>query len=242
MIYTRPFATMRFIAYEGDTFTTELPLVVQVLDAFNRQAPEVQLNVRLKQLPRIKPIRSQSGFYCFEKRRVEIINGQPTSNEIPDGNYTLLVEPDPTSGNWYNLQPKQAADPWTTTFERPIVLPMPDPLNPLETVALSPTPAYPFPGNATLVRGKVFRAGVEVPTAEVTADYDEVDPLDTTQTVPVHVETITDRSGEYVLFFKKLPAKQQFVVLQAAENGPPSQITVQITEGTTLTKQNLTLV
>lgn len=239
MIYTRPYITKRFIAYEGDSHTAEVSLAVQVVDAFTDQPPLVPFSVRLKELPLIRPLRGESGAYCFEGKETVMLNGVPKVREpIPPGNYTLIVEPDPTSGNWYNLQPKLAVDPSTDTFERPVVLPI---TNPPELVTFSPTGAYPFPANATLVRGTVFQGGAKVPTAEVSTTYDQVDPADPTQTIAVVVRTITDRAGAFVLFFKSLPDKTQPITIQAVKNGPPSPINITIEEGKTLTNQDITL-
>ena len=241
MIYTRPYVTKKFIAYAGDSRTADVALAVRVMDAFTEEPARVSLNVRLKELPRIRPIRGESGFYCFEGTETVIIDGLTIiSNPIPNGNYTLLVEPDPTSGNQFNLQPRVLGQPWTTGFERPIVLPLPNPLQPLEVVTLSPTPAYAFPANTTLVRGTVKRFGVAVGAAVVRTTYDQVDPADTTQTISVDIETITDPAGEYVLFFKSLPAKTQNITIVATKSGDQNQITPTITEGSTLTNQHIT--
>ena len=241
MIYTRPYITKKFIAYAGDSRTTDVTLVVRVIDAFTDEPARVPLNVRLKELPKIRPLRGESGVYYFEGTETVTINGTPIiGNPIPNGNYTLVVEPDPTSGNRFNLQPRQVGQPWTTTFERPIVLPLPNPLQPLEVVTFSPTPAYPFPANATLVRGTVKRFDVAVDAAVVSTTYDQVDPADTTQTIPVDIETITDPAGEYVLFFKSLPAKTQNLTIVATKNGDQKQITPVITEGSTLKNQHIT--
>lgn len=241
MIYTRPFITKKFIAYAGDSRTTDVTLVVRVIDAFTDEPARAPLNVRLKELPKIRPLRGESGVYYFEGTETVTINGTTIiGNPIPNGNYTLVVEPDPTSGNRFNLQPRQVGQPWPTTFERPIVLPLPNPLQPLEVVTFSPTPAYPFPANATLVRGTVKRFGVAVGAAVVSTTYDQVDPADTTQTIPVDIETITDPAGEYVLFFKSLPAKTQNLTIVATKNGDQNQITPVITEGSTLKNQHIT--
>jgi hypothetical protein len=254
MIYTRPFITKKFIAFAGDSRRTDLSLAVLVNDAFTRrlqfdgiafqevlQQPLVRLDVSLKELPDFRPIRGERGFYCFEGTETVTIDGNVVVRvPIPNGNYTLILEPDPTSGNWYNLQPK-AGDPWTDAFERPVTLPMPNPLLPLETVTLSPTPAYPFPANATLVRGLVIQNGAPLPLAVVDATYNEVDPNDTSLTVPVHVETISDRVGEFVLFFRNLPQKTQPVLVTATKGADQNQAATVITEGTTLNNQVLDL-
>jgi hypothetical protein len=241
MIYTRPYMTKKFIAYAGDSRTADVALAVRVMDAFTEEPARVPLNVGLKELPRLRPIRGESGFYCFVGTETVIIDGVTIiSNPIPNGNYTLLVEPDPTSGNQFNLQPRLLGQPWTTAFERPIVLPLPNPLQPLEIVTLAPTPAYPFPANATLVRGTVKKFGVAVGAAVVKTKYDQVDRADTTQTISVDIETMTDPVGEYVLFLKSLPAKTQTITIVATKNSDQNQITPTITEGTTLTNQHIT--
>ena len=250
MIYSRPFITKSFVAYEGDSRITELSLVVQVVDAFTSHAPDVPLDVRLKELRFITPTRNIGGSFCFEGRQRVVVDGValPPRVLIPNGNYTLVVEPNPLYGNRYFLE-SNTGDPGST-FERPVaigpyVTPVVLPLNPvrapLEVVRLLPTPAYPFPGTATLVRGKVLQAGNAVAGAVVGTDYREIDPLDSTRTVLVHVESYTDRSGEFVLFFKRLRTKSQPIPIQVVKNGPPFPVNTTITEGTTKNLGNITL-
>ena len=252
MIYTRPFITKHFIAYEGDSRVTELSLAVQVVDAFTSLAPDVPFDVRLKELNFITPTRSIGGFFCFEGRQTVTVDGValPPRISIPDGNYTLVVEPNPLYGNRYFLE-GNSGDPGTT-FERPVaigpyatpvVLPLIPVRAPLEIVRLIPTPAYPFPSTATLVRGKVLQGGNVVAAAVVRTDYDEINPLDSTQTVSVQVETFTDRGGEFVLFFKRLKDKSQPITLQVVKNGPPFPVNppITITEGTTKNLGNINL-
>jgi len=242
MIYTRPFITNRFVAYAGESHRLELSLAVAVVDAFTDRQPEIDVRVRLKELPQIKPFRTDRGFFVFEGRETVKVNGTEIPRVgIPDGNYTLVIEPDLSAGDWFYLQPA-AGDPWTNTFERPITLPLPNPLRPLEEVKLSPKSSYPFPANATLVRGKVRQGGANVAEAVVSTTYDEVDPADTSQTLSVMVETLTDREGDFVLFFKKLPLKTQTVTIEAIKGGPAVPMPgVVITEGTTLKNQIIDL-
>jgi hypothetical protein len=240
MIYTRPFITRKFIGYAGDSRRTQVTLAVQVVDSFTDLYPEVPLSVRLKELPDIKTVRGARGFYCFEGRETVTIDGvEINRSPIPDGNYTLVVQPDQISGNQFFLQPRLVNQPWTNNFERPVVLPMPNPLNPLEIVRFAPTPAYPFPANATLVRGLVRQGAAGVPNVVVTSTYNEVDPADPALQIARVVETLTDREGEYALFFKRLPNKTQAINIRV--RGTAVQIPVVITEGTTLKNQVLVL-
>jgi hypothetical protein len=150
---------------------------------------------------------------------------------IEPGAYTLVFKPDRTNSDWYYLE-STAAD-WSDTFERTINLPRPDPKSPLEIAAFVPRSSYPFPDNATLVRGKVTRGVTNVEGVIVSTTYQHEDPPGTPSS-PVSVRTLTDREGEFVLFFKRLPGKTQSITLTAAEGliqAPPQ--TVPITEGTT---------
>ena len=243
MIYTRPYITKLFIAYEGDSRRTDVSLAVQIIDTFTGQPPVVPLSIRLKELPFVHPLRGQSGFYCFEGTETVRTEGTDVVRRpIPAGTYTLIVEPDLTSGNFYNLQPAQIGDPWRQGFERPVTLPMPNPQSPLVVIRLSPTAAYPFDANATLIRGTVIKSGAAVETAEVSTIYNEVDPNDSSLTVPVRVETMTDRAGEFVLFFKSLPQRTQVVAVTAVKGFDQDQIpAAMITEGKTLKNQLLDL-
>lgn len=227
MTYTRPFITRRFVAHAGDARSRQLALAVRVKDDFTGKLAEAPLQVFLKELRQLRILRNQSGVFCFEEIR-------PGEN-IPPGDYTLVVEPDPTTADWFYLKPLNPGT-WSDNFERPITLPLPNPQSPLATVTLSPKTSYPFPSNATLVRGTVTGGApaTGIGGAVVRSTYDQVDPADSDQTIPVDVETQTDRAGEYVLFFQKLPDKTQHVNVIAAKDGQQVQLDVDITEGNTL--------
>lgn len=217
MIYTRPFIAARFIAYAGDSRASQLALAVRVIDSFTEEPPPVAIRVRLKELPGSVPVRNQSGFFCFE--------GAPTP-----GPYTLVFEPDRTTSDWYYLDSN--APVWTDTFKRTINLPMPNPASPVEIATFVPKSSYPFPGNATLVRGKVTQGGVNVEGAIVSTTYQHEDPPGAPSS-PVSVRTLTDREGEFVLFFKRLPNATQPITLTADKLAASVQQIVMITEGTT---------
>lgn len=226
MTYTRPFITSRFTAYAGDSLRRRLSLAVSVIDAFTGKQAVVPLRVFLKGLRQLRSLRSRSGFFYFE--------GNIPGELLPAGDYTLVVDPDPTTADFFYLQPGGRED-WTDKFERKIKLPLPDEQSPLEIVTLSPKPSYPFPSNATLVRGKVITGAPEVGVsgAVISSTYDQVDPADNDRTISVDVETQTDLAGEYVLFFKKLPGKTQRITVVAAKGGQQDEVDVEITEGTT---------
>lgn len=227
MNYTRPFITGRFIAYGGpsfggDSWSNELSLAVLVLDSFTEEPPQTAIRVRLKEMPRVIPIRNQSSYFCFEGIK------EP-------GPYTLVLEPDRTTSDLYYLDPTGAV--WSDTFERIINLPMPNPKSPVELATFSPKTSYPFPSNATLVRGKVTQGGAGVQNAIVSTTYQSVPKgLPNAPPAPagaLTVRTLTDREGEFVLFFKRLATKTQTIPVRASKAGAPVQQSVLITDGTT---------
>jgi hypothetical protein len=230
--YTRPFIAARFTAYAGDTRPHELFLAVRVIDSFTEEPPPIAISVRLKQLPLLVPTRNPSGFFCFEATpKLDPAPGEPREPLIPPGAYVLVFKPDRTTSDWYYLESNVPA--WSDTFERAINLPKPDPKSPVEIATFVPKSSYPFPGNATLVRGKVMRGGLtNVEGAIVSTTYQrEASPG--APPTPASVRTLTDREGEFVLFFKRLPSATQTITLTAAEGLIQVPRTVTITEGTT---------
>lgn len=236
MTYTRPFIAARFTAHAGDTRPHELFLAVRVVDSFTEEPPPFAVSVRLKQLPRLVPVRNRSGFYCFEG----VPKPAPGTPLIEPGAYTLVFKPDRTTSDWYYLE-STAAD-WSDTFERDINLPKADPKSPVEIAVFVPKPSYPFPGNATLVRGKVTTQGgaEDVEGAIVSTTYQHEDPPGAPSS-PVTARTLTDGAGEFVLFFKRLPGATQQITLTAAKGLIQVPQTVPITEGTTLKGVSLDL-
>lgn len=229
MKYIRPFITRRFIAYGGDSYegishVHNLSLAVNVIDAFTSRRVEAQLRVSLKELGRLRPFLSQSGLFCFE--------------DIPDGQYTLVVEPNPVSADWFFWQPV-AGEQWQQGFERQIKLPLrmnqPSLIWPRLDVTFSPKSTYPFPLNSTLVRGQLTEGAKDKPveSAVISTKYYQVDPHDNDRTVEIGINTLTDRSGEYALFFKRLPNNSQQIVVTAIKEGQQDQKPAKIVEGNT---------
>jgi hypothetical protein len=97
-------------------------------------------------------------------------------------------------------------------------LPQPDPKNPVVEVTLKPKPSYPFPGNATLVRGLVSNGG-----PVVDADINVVGKT---------IETKTDEKGEFVLYFKGI--KQEAITVEIKKGGNTKSVNTTIEEGKTV--------
>ena len=222
MIFTRPYVTRYFVDVEqGDSHRHDLSIAIRSIDQFTEERPLTTVRAKLKELPTARQIRSLSGLLCFE--------------DINPGKYKLLVQNDPGVVDPFFVKPPQGT--WTDTLEIPI-----------EVVAnvilsfdlqLAPRPSYPFPPHATLVRGIVTRNSLAVADAVVRATYREVNPLDNTQTILKTVESLTNREGEYVAFFKRLKKLKQgdpalTADLVAVKGASQSQTqTVVIKEGTT---------
>ena len=224
-MYQRPFVTSRYTAYAGDSLVRRLSLAVLLTDEVTGRAPAGSFQVLLKerrpeQRRGQEPIRNQSGFFCFL--------------DIPDGNYTIVVEPGAES-RLYSLRPAGGGPGSTDRVARS---PCPcGPLEPVVELTLSPTPSYRFSSNATLVRGTVLNNGIPpAPGAVVRCLYQRAAPTvaDPDATSTAIVESRTDIRGHYVLFFSALSPAQQNVNVRAAIAGqPPNNQTTTIREGRT---------
>jgi hypothetical protein len=163
----------------------------------------------------VQAIVNHSGEYCFR--------------DILDGEYIILVEPDPLYNYFYLKPPLQ--EPWPNSFEVPVVLPLS--ISPLVEVRLAPKPSYPFSSSATLIRGRVVRGGqkARVPNARVRTSYEQYATRDVTKRL--EIDTLSDQQGNFVLFFLKLPEETQRVTLQAELNGQKSEEkAVRVRDGT----------
>lgn len=226
MIFTRPYVTRYFVDFEeGDSHRHNLSIAIRPIDQFTGERPLTPLRGTLKELPASRPIRSLSGLLCFE--------------DINPGNYKLLVQNDPEVVDPFFVKPPQGT--WTDTLEIPLTV-VANVLLSFD-LQLAPRPSYPFPANATLVRGFVTeptpQGRLGAANAVVQATYEEIDPNDDTKRVPRTVEALSNREGEYVAFFKRLPKLKQgepdlTAKLVAVKGTKQSQTeTVVIKEGTT---------
>lgn len=222
MIFTRPYETRHLLdVEEGDSHRHDLSIAIRPFDQFTEEPPLTQLRAKLKELPTARPIRSLSGLLCFE--------------DIVPGKYKLLVQNDPEVVDPFFVKPPLGT--WTDTLEIPIEV-FPNVVLSFD-LQLAPRPSYPFPPHATLVRGTVIQNSLAVADAVVRATYLEVNPLDNTQNVIRTVEALTNREGEYVVFFKRLPKVKEgdpdlTADLTAVKGASQSQVTkVVIKEGTT---------
>ncbi len=98
------------------------------------------------------------------------LSGYYFFTDLTDGNYTVVVE-----SEFYFAE------------ERKIDISQLNPKNPLDEIVLKPKPFYPFPDNATLLRGLVSDNGPVINAV--------------LKVVGTPMETQTDENGEFVLYF-----------------------------------------
>jgi hypothetical protein len=219
------------VTYPGDKLRRRVLLAVRPIDTFTGAPANVPIRVALKEFPQARPIRTASGFFCFEGHLNE------EENEVlykigQKREYTLVVEPDRVTADWYYLQPVDDAD-WSFEFTRKVTLPKADPKNPEERISFAPNPSYPFPLKSTLVRGKVVQpqAGVTGGAVVVRAEYDQADSQEVSSTIKQTTKTQINQRGDFVLFFKSMATAQQDITVIATMNGQEKQQSTKIREG-----------
>jgi len=157
---------------------------------------------------------------------------------IPPGSYSIAVQSVPQT-------------PFYLPVNFPVNLPMPNPLwqafpdlsladktkaldDPTQPPAyrvqrqlatLVPTPSYPFPSGATLLRGTV--STTTGPLAGATVE--QVSSSAATGDSAVNPSTLTDANGEFVLIFNNLSGMDQAVTIQATYPLQPQPVQLQVT-------------
>ncbi|MCB0302314.1 MAG: carboxypeptidase regulatory-like domain-containing protein [Calditrichaeota bacterium] len=191
MALTKPYATRKFILYEGDKLQTKVSFVVELCDKYTGKFPDSRLYVRLKNNRTIKPIINPSGYYCF-------VN-------LPPADYQVVVEPDIAKQNWY-LKEEASIDIRANDF---------NPAQDILKFILSPRTAYPFPGNATLIMGVVQSPAVNnqnpipIEEAQIVASGKNKELFNTR----------TDENGGYAIFFNNVPNYKIKITARKRING-----------------------
>lgn len=171
MALQMPYVADTFIAYPGDVIHTEVSLAVKLIDDFTRETPLGRVSVTIQERD-IKPVTNLSGYHVF--------------TDLPNGkSYDVRID-----SEFY----------YPETIEN-IHIPRPDPKNPLLQTILKPKPAYPFPANATLLRGVIVN-----PDPVNDALVKVLDPLQ---------QTRTDKNGEFVFYFKGIKEKDITIRIDA---------------------------
>ncbi len=197
-----------YTTHPGDRLVQVVSFMVQPSDDFTEKKILNGLAIYLEEDRQRRPVRNASGDYCFL--------------DLPAGTYTVSVRFDASAPGYYFS--KKAT----------VTVPAGEPQEPVVTIQLTPTPSYPFPSCATLIRGKVTRGGTDpIAGAEVTATYTRVDE---TSEVDLDDEeytivTATDSGGHYVLYFTKLYQDTETIDVFAAFDGETKTVEATYEEG-----------
>jgi hypothetical protein len=159
---------------------------------------------------------AQSKYARREPTRAE--NGSAfVFTNIPDGIHDITIS-SPPEAPFYRAVTLTVtvpfADPLWPAFPdlnlADPTLPLSDPAQPIafrdqyRLAALLPSTAYPFPANATLVRGTIFAGAVELSGATVQRVGGDEVPY------------VTGEKGDYVLVFENPPLTTETVTLRAS--------------------------
>jgi hypothetical protein len=94
-----------------------------------------------------------------------------------------------------------------------------DPKDPVIEVILKPAPSYPFPSNATLIRGVISNP-----------DLNMIKNLKIKAIEP-NLETTTDEKGEFVLYFRNM--KNKDITIEISKNSLSKTVNTSLDEGKT---------
>lgn len=94
-----------------------------------------------------------------------------------------------------------------------------DPKDPVIEVILKPAPSYPFPSNATLIRGVISNSD---PTMINNLKIKAIEP---------NLETTTDENGEFVLYFKNM--KNKDITIEISKDILSKKVSTSLDEGKT---------
>lgn len=272
MAVLKRYETKRFVSYadESEVLTSEAALVIRVVDGFRRadphglslgpkeltkrnlleEAPLGAVTVRIENRREVRPYQKNGGLYCFVGTGSR---EEGTFRWLENGTHTLTVDPEPIRSDWYRPEKRSLVvkDGKIEVVAGDESLEV-DPKLPV-AVALSPKPAYPFPAEATLIRGFAFVrkdgrkepvAGAAVTTTLRQLVYDGNAFVEKDQ----RLETSTDSKGEFVLFLKRIvkdsgeersgvlqklgtgnnAVNQAFQVVVRRNDGEKAEITVEI--------------
>ncbi len=94
-----------------------------------------------------------------------------------------------------------------------------DPKDPVIDIILKPVPSYPFPSNATLIRGVISNPD---PNMIRNLKIKAIEP---------NLETTTDENGEFVLYFKNMKDKE--ITIEIRKNSLSKTVNTNLDEGKT---------
>lgn len=137
------------------------------------------------------------------QKAIKNLSGYYTFTDMAAGNNTVSVR----SKIYYSLE----------LSVNPSLL---DPKDPVLEILLKPLPSYPFPANATLVRGLLSN-----PDMNLTGNVN-------IKAIEPGIETISDNMGEFVLYFRDVKNKK--ITIELKKNGASKTVETNLDEGKTI--------
>ena len=174
MAFTTPYVTNKYTAYAGDIRSINLSFAVWLIDDYTKGKPIGRIQVGIKETGK-KTIENLSGYYCFTGLLGE--------------NYTVSIRSDLYFPEEIIVDMSAFSDPNNRVVE----------INGEPEVALKPSPVYPFPENATLLRG-VVRDAINV---------DEPIRNAKVKVMEYGLETTTDENGNFVLYLSEIENEKE---------------------------------
>lgn len=172
----------------------KLSFAVWPIDDYTQKAPLGKVRIRLKE-GNIKAVKNLSGYHTF--------------SGLPDGTYTLSVEPD------LYFPEERVVDTSTYSGSKEPVIEIP----------LRPRPLYPFPDRATLLRGML--AAENCLPAGIIIKATAKEPSKVTDT---EVRGIPDEKGEFVFYFREPVKGKTEVTLEIKGEGVEKTLPVVVEE------------
>lgn len=201
MVFIRICGADTCSTYAGDVRSLTLSFAVWVIDDYTKEKPAGRIRMEIKETGK-KASQNLSGYYFF------------TGLDV--GKYTLSIKPELYFPEEITVDMSAFSDP-----KKPVVE-----INGKTEVALKPSPGYPFPASATLVRGQIeSSSGKPVAGLRVGVNGKEI-------------ENLTDGRGEFVLYFKNI-VKTEEVTLIIDGEAVEQSVTVQ--EGKTVSVEKISI-
>ena len=172
-----PLVINKFTLYPGDTLQTTLSLALLIIDGYSGRVLRSGIKVSLNANTKIKPIINVSGYYCFSQLQDDIVN--------------VVVEPNIGTFGVYS-QHEQTVD-----------LSVLDKKDPVVKISLNPKSNYPFPKQATLIRGRIVNNNQGVEDALIEAVYVDEQNNNGTEADELAVSQ-SDQFGEFALALKRI--------------------------------------
>lgn len=174
---SKPLVTNKFTLYPGNTLQSTLSLALLIIDGYSGRVLRSGIKVLLKADPKIKPIINVSGYYCFSQLQDDIVS--------------VIVEPN--IGN-FGIYSKH---------EQTVDLTLLDEKDPVVKILLIPKSNYPFPKQATLIRGSIVSNNKGLEDALIEAIYINEQNNNDNESDKLAVSR-TNQHGEFALALKQI--------------------------------------